>query len=178
MSSGCVSESIAAILYPAQLLNPPLYTTIQPSCPNEQGTGISIIIDSVGSLYSFDDGLTWSTNNTKNNLVANKHRPYHINPNSITPRKNREQAFLKKIEQQLICRSKNSMNILHTIAFSTTANNSPESYHASYSYIDLTLSTVTGTMPLSTGSNSFFVLSVSHHLLALKSVQLPHEIRN
>lgn len=70
-TAGCISESKAVDLSHATLLPPPLYTTVQPSCTNPQGSGISITITSVGSVFSFDDGLTWTTNNTANNLLAN-----------------------------------------------------------------------------------------------------------
>ena len=92
-ASGCVSESIAIDLLPAQLLPPPTYSTIQPSCPNQQGTGISITIESQGSLFSFDDGLTWTTNNTANNLLANSN--YYIRYKDLNGcMSNRAQVYL------------------------------------------------------------------------------------
>ncbi len=70
-SLGCVSDlTVVDLLYPT-LLNPPTYTTVQPNCTTAQGTGISITITSPGSMFSFDDGLTWTTNNTATNLMAN-----------------------------------------------------------------------------------------------------------
>ena len=69
-ASGCISESIAVDLAPALLPVAPWYTTIEPHCTSSEGTGISITITSTGSMFSFDDGVTWTTNNTAYNLVA------------------------------------------------------------------------------------------------------------
>jgi gliding motility-associated-like protein len=61
-SAGCESEAVsiqinAPIDYPIV----PIYSTIQPSCSNNQG---KITILSIASEYSFDNGVTWTTNAT------------------------------------------------------------------------------------------------------------------
>lgn len=92
-SQGCVSDlTVVDLLYPT-LLNPPSYTTVQPDCPTPQGTGISITITSPGSMFSFDDGLTWTTNNTATNLMANS--IYYIRYKDLNGcTSNREQVYL------------------------------------------------------------------------------------
>ncbi len=62
--SGCISYSVPITIIPF-LTSFPNFSSINPtSCG---GVG-SITITTVGTLYSFDDGLTWTTNNTANNL--------------------------------------------------------------------------------------------------------------
>ena len=60
---GCQSLSWAARIFPFYLPKP-TYTTVNPIC----GTGASISITSPAAQYSFDNGDTWSTNATAQNL--------------------------------------------------------------------------------------------------------------
>ncbi|MFH6946216.1 T9SS type B sorting domain-containing protein [Flavobacterium sp. FlaQc-50] len=63
-ASGCISTpSIITILDPV-LLDRPSFSIIQPTC----SANGSIKITTPASEFSFDDGLTWNTNSTKNNL--------------------------------------------------------------------------------------------------------------
>lgn len=68
-ASGCVSDSVAVDLLPPQLLSSPQYLSVQPSCATAQGSGIYITITEVGSAYSFDDGQTWTTDDTATDLA-------------------------------------------------------------------------------------------------------------
>lgn len=62
-SSGCQSSS--QTIYIDQIyLDYPDYTAVQPIC----GTGGSITITTVAAEYSFDDGVTWSTNPVASDL--------------------------------------------------------------------------------------------------------------
>lgn len=61
--SGCESYQAIATIY-AVYLDPPDYTTTKPIC----GLGGSITINTIGAEYSFDNGLTWSTNPTATDL--------------------------------------------------------------------------------------------------------------
>ncbi|KRD12861.1 hypothetical protein ASE21_02830 [Flavobacterium sp. Root901] len=68
-ASGCISSpSIITIIDPI-LLDRPSFSIVQPTC-NING---SITITTPGSQYSFDNGLTWSTNPTKGNLPAGEY---------------------------------------------------------------------------------------------------------
>ncbi len=65
-TAGCISApSIVTIIDPV-LLDRPSFSIVQPTC-NTKG---SITITTPGSQYSFDNGLTWSTNPAKGNLPA------------------------------------------------------------------------------------------------------------
>lgn len=68
-SDGCESAPIVVNLV-AITPSPPQYTLIQPDCPTESGTGITLTINSPGPEYSFDNGATWTTNPVKTNLIA------------------------------------------------------------------------------------------------------------
>jgi gliding motility-associated-like protein len=63
-SSGCSSTATASI-EPSQTAVSPVLQITQPSCFSTTG---SIVVTSSAAEYSFDDGNTWTTNNTKNNL--------------------------------------------------------------------------------------------------------------
>ncbi|AWK07214.1 hypothetical protein HYN56_24485 [Flavobacterium crocinum] len=64
--SGCVSEPNWFSLN-HNYLNPPTYTIVQPTICDSNATG-SITITTAADLYSFDGGLSWSTNRTASNL--------------------------------------------------------------------------------------------------------------
>ncbi|WP_396191566.1 T9SS type B sorting domain-containing protein [Flavobacterium sp.] len=68
-ASGCPSFASTAIINaPPNAPNPPTFTTVQPTtCANPFGT---IQITSIESQYSFDNGVTYSTNSTSGNLPA------------------------------------------------------------------------------------------------------------
>jgi len=61
---GCESYSQYVYIYPFYLDSYPTYTATQPIC----GTKGSITITTTASEYSFDGGITWSTNPTATNL--------------------------------------------------------------------------------------------------------------
>lgn len=65
-ASGCVSTPAIITIADPVLLDRPTFSTVQPTC-NSNG---SITITSPASEYSFDNGATWSTNATKNDLPA------------------------------------------------------------------------------------------------------------
>jgi len=65
-ASGCISTPAIITIIDPVLLDRPSFSIIQPTC-NSNG---SITITSSASEYSFDNGLTWNTNSTKNNLPA------------------------------------------------------------------------------------------------------------
>lgn len=60
---GCESSSLNVFINRIYL-DLPSFTVIQPSC-DENGT---ITITTIADLYSFDDGVTWTTNNSVTNL--------------------------------------------------------------------------------------------------------------
>ncbi len=62
-AAGCQSSS-QYITINRIYLDSPIYTTIQPSC----GVGGTINISTSAAQYSFDDGVTWTTNPTATNL--------------------------------------------------------------------------------------------------------------
>jgi gliding motility-associated-like protein len=62
--SGCISYSVPITIIPF-LTSFPNFSSINPSSCGGVG---SITITTIGSEYSFDDGNTWTTNNTANNL--------------------------------------------------------------------------------------------------------------
>jgi gliding motility-associated-like protein len=64
-SAGCVSDAASVTISPVSPLPAPAYTAIQPNCTNFTG---SISIDTVVDFYSFDNGITFGTSNTKSNL--------------------------------------------------------------------------------------------------------------
>lgn len=63
-SNGCINTASVTI-EPSQTATTPNVNITQPSCFTATG---SIQVTSVASQYSFDNGLTWSTNSTINNL--------------------------------------------------------------------------------------------------------------
>lgn len=66
-NSGCESPATTVILNPINgTLNPPNFTIIQPTCSLPTGT---INITTSSSLYSFDNGVTFVSSNTKTNLA-------------------------------------------------------------------------------------------------------------
>lgn len=66
-NEGCESAPISITLTEV-LLPQPQYSLISPSCADETGTGITITITTPASEYSFDNGVTWTTNPVKSNL--------------------------------------------------------------------------------------------------------------
>jgi gliding motility-associated-like protein len=65
-SSGCISSTFEVSINQPQSLANPEYTVIQPGC----GTNGSITITTLASQYSFDNGATFGTSNTLNNLIV------------------------------------------------------------------------------------------------------------
>jgi gliding motility-associated-like protein len=67
-AAGCESEAvIIQIIRPTDYPELPTTTILQPNCLNPKGL---ITITSVGSQYSFDNGLTWSLNPTSGYLSS------------------------------------------------------------------------------------------------------------
>jgi hypothetical protein len=62
---GCTSEFSYAYVYDLQDTYPD-YSAVQPIC----GTGGSIAITTIADFYSFDNGVTWTSNNIATNLPA------------------------------------------------------------------------------------------------------------
>ena len=65
-SEGCVSNAASVTISALSALAAPAYKIIQPDCNNFTG---SISIDTVADFYSFDNGITFGTSNTKSNLL-------------------------------------------------------------------------------------------------------------
>jgi large repetitive protein len=66
-STNCESNTVFVSLDTFYLNITPTFTVVQPTC----GTGGSITITTAGSQFSFDGGVTWSTNATASNLEPN-----------------------------------------------------------------------------------------------------------
>lgn len=66
-STGCVSDAAPVTISPLSPLSAPVFTAIQPTCTDFTG---SISINSPADFYSFDNGITFGTSNTKSNLSA------------------------------------------------------------------------------------------------------------
>lgn len=64
--AGCVSDAATVTISPLSALPAPAYKAIQPDCTNFTG---SLSIDTVADLYSFDNGITFGTSNTKSNVA-------------------------------------------------------------------------------------------------------------
>lgn len=64
-AEGCVSNAAPVTISPLSPLPAPAFTATQPSCTNFTG---SITINTAADLYSFDNGITFGTSNTKSNL--------------------------------------------------------------------------------------------------------------
>ena len=64
--AGCVSDAAAVTIAPLSPLSAPTYKVVQPDCTNFTGT---LSIENVADLYSFDNGITFGTSNTKSNLA-------------------------------------------------------------------------------------------------------------
>ncbi|CAM3527525.1 T9SS type B sorting domain-containing protein [Flavobacterium saliperosum] len=69
-SDGCVANASVTIL-PSQIAVSPTIVVTQPTCFVNTGT---ITIASPASQYSYDDGVTWTTNNTATNLQVGTYR--------------------------------------------------------------------------------------------------------
>jgi gliding motility-associated-like protein len=66
-SSGCESAALSMMINtPTDYPSNPAYTTIQPECNNLKG---SITITDNAPEYSFDNGITWTTNTMQSNLA-------------------------------------------------------------------------------------------------------------
>jgi len=66
-SYSCPSEATPVILNSTSTLPAPLFSVVHPTCSTNTG---SITITTAGAQYSFDNGLTWQTKNSKNNLPS------------------------------------------------------------------------------------------------------------
>lgn len=64
-AAGCVSDAAPVTISPLSPLAAPAFTATQPTCTNFTG---SITINTAADLYSFDNGITFGTSNTKSNL--------------------------------------------------------------------------------------------------------------
>lgn len=64
-TAGCVSDAATVTISALSPLQAPAYKVTQPNCSNFTG---SVSIDTVADFYSFDNGITYGTSNTKSNL--------------------------------------------------------------------------------------------------------------
>jgi gliding motility-associated-like protein len=64
--AGCVSDAATVTISTLSALPAPAYKASQPNCINFTG---SLSIDTVADLYSFDNGITFGTSNTKSNVA-------------------------------------------------------------------------------------------------------------
>ena len=65
--SGCISDAASLTILPLSALPAPTYNVNQPNCTSSTG---SITINNIADLYSFDNGITFGTSNTKSNLTS------------------------------------------------------------------------------------------------------------
>jgi hypothetical protein len=65
--AGCISDAAPVTISPLSPLSTPAFTAVQPNCTDFTG---SISINTVADFYSFDNGITYGTSNTKSNLSA------------------------------------------------------------------------------------------------------------
>lgn len=63
--AGCISDAATVKILPVSPLPAPTFSVLQPNCTNTKG---SITIESIGDLYSFDNGVTFDPSNIKSNL--------------------------------------------------------------------------------------------------------------
>ena len=66
-ASGCISEGAKVTISLPTALPAPIYKVVQPDCSAFTG---SIVIETIADEYSFDDGLTFGTSNTRTNLSS------------------------------------------------------------------------------------------------------------
>lgn len=69
-AAGCTSYAVSVTINPFYLPFPN-FTTVQPGFCGDTG---SITITTAASEYSFDDGVTWTTNNTATNLPSGTYK--------------------------------------------------------------------------------------------------------
>ncbi len=70
-AAGCISNFSTATIASSTNLPPPIYTVTQPDCSNTTG---SITITTLVSLYSFDNGITYSSSNNQNGLTPGNYQ--------------------------------------------------------------------------------------------------------
>ncbi|MFB9076886.1 T9SS type B sorting domain-containing protein [Flavobacterium procerum] len=68
---GCISESALVKIIPFTTYKITNYAVSEPLCASGSATGIVLKIETVAEAYSFDNGVTWSTNPVATNLNAN-----------------------------------------------------------------------------------------------------------
>jgi len=96
---GCNSPATPTTINPAPVSpNAPVTTVIQPTCSLATGT-ITVTVQNASDTYSFDNGVTFQTSNTKSGLVAGNYNviikstggcnspatPTTINPAPVSP---------------------------------------------------------------------------------------------
>ncbi|KFF02470.1 T9SS type B sorting domain-containing protein [Flavobacterium reichenbachii] len=64
-SYSCPSEATIVVLNSKNTIEAPTFTTVQPTCLTPTG---SITISTAAAAYSFDNGLTWQTANSKSSM--------------------------------------------------------------------------------------------------------------
>ena len=65
--SGCISDAATVTISTLSALPAPTYEATQPNCTNLTG---ALTIKTIADYYSFDNGITFETSNTKSNLSA------------------------------------------------------------------------------------------------------------
>jgi gliding motility-associated-like protein len=88
---GCISETAFAQITPYDSGIYPQYTSTNETCPPLGADGAGIVITTPAAFYSFDDGVTWTTNNTITGLENNMYYNIRIkddigcisNPNQV-----------------------------------------------------------------------------------------------
>lgn len=65
-ASSCPSDPNIVVLTSKNILEAPLFSTVQPNCSVATG---AITVSTTATQYSFDNGLTWQTQNLKNNIL-------------------------------------------------------------------------------------------------------------
>ncbi|GIZ09959.1 T9SS type B sorting domain-containing protein [Flavobacterium sp. UMI-01] len=122
-ASGCISDPATVTISPFSDLPAPLYKVTQPNCSQFTGT---ISIDTVADLYSFDNGLTFGTSNTKTNLSAGTYDvmiKYHSGCISLsTPVTIDTAPTVPGVPKVIVADPKGCVSSLGTITVSTVAN--------------------------------------------------------
>ena len=121
-SAGCISDAAPVTISPLLPLAAPAFTAVQPTCTNFTG---SISINTVADFYSFDNGITFGTSNTKSNLSAGTYNlivKYNSGCISLAATITIQDAPAIPVAPQVVVTNPTGCNPTGTIIVSTVAN--------------------------------------------------------
>ncbi|OXB19565.1 hypothetical protein B0A80_19770, partial [Flavobacterium tructae] len=121
-SAGCISDAAPVTISPLLPLAAPAFTAVQPTCTNFTG---SISINTVADFYSFDNGITFGTSNTKSNLSAGTYNlivKYNSGCISLAATITIQDAPAIPVAPQAVVTNPTGCNPTGTIIVSTVAN--------------------------------------------------------